>query len=73
MNKYEIKPYTEIIKENIDVMVSCKTVEDKTSMAEEIIYSVIKLACNKDSFLQSKILVSTQTALIRNLKHEADI
>ena len=66
MNKWEVKPYTEILKEDIDFMESLKDVESRVGMAEEIIYSIIKMAVKDDLFLASKILASTQTALMRN-------
>jgi hypothetical protein len=66
MNKWEVKPYQEIIKENIDIMISFKDVESKVTMAEEIIYSIIKMATGDDLLLAGDILRSTTISLLVN-------
>jgi hypothetical protein len=66
MKKGELRPYQEIIKENIDIMVSFKDKESKVSMAEEIIYSVIKMSAGNNLLLETDILRRTTIAIIEN-------
>jgi hypothetical protein len=66
MKKGELKPYEEIIKENIDIMVSFKDVESKVAMAEEIIYSIIKISAGNDLWLETEMLKRTAIVIIDN-------
>jgi hypothetical protein len=71
MKKGLLKPYQEIIKENIDIMMSFSDVETKVSMAEEIIYSIIKMSAGSDLLLETEMIKRTLVAIVSN-NSEAD-
>ena len=68
MKRREVRQqsFTDRLKEDLDFILASKDVESKVGMAEEIIYSIIKMATGDDTYLAIDLLQRTTVSIYNN-------